>query len=151
VRDLPAIEATYTQLASILDLKLDAARQASDEPAVLRIERHVRINDAAYFILCWGQLESRLNDVCEQAVRRRRQSSDWEVRRAWDAHDPDRPRAKFEDRAALVLDREGPAYREMIKWYGERNRLAHGRSLATALDIPSIIAAFYRISAEMRT
>jgi hypothetical protein len=32
------------------------------------------------------------------------------------------------------------AYRETIKLYGQRNAIAHGKSLTTAIDVPAIIA-----------
>lgn len=105
MKDLPAIEATYTELATRLDRKLDAAREQGDGAAVAWAEKQQLINDSAYFILVWGQLEVRIDEVCEAAVRQRRDSDDWSLRRAWDAFDPDNLRVRFEDRVALVLDR----------------------------------------------
>jgi hypothetical protein len=153
MKDLQAIESVYTKLASELDRELDEARRNSDQSAVDRIQRQHLINDSAYFILVWGQLEAKINELCEKAIRKRLQSSDWHTRRAWDAHDPDNLRAKFEDRAALVLDRnnsKSDAYRKTIRYYGERNRIAHGKSLATGVDVPSVISEVYQIISEMR-
>lgn len=152
MNNLPAIEATYTQLATDLDLKLDTARQMGDRAALEWAEKQQIINDSAYFILVWGQLEAKINDVCERAIRQRRSSVNWETRRAWDAHDPDNMRAKFEDRAALVLDRfntKSDAYKRTIGYYGQRNQVAHGRSLATGIDVPFVISDVYQIIGEL--
>lgn len=152
MKDLPAIEATYTELATNLDLKLDAARKVGDRAVVEWAEKQQLVNDSAYFILVWGQLEAKINDVCEKAVRQRRSSVTWEARRAWDAHDPDNMRAKFEDRVALVLDRfntTSNAYKRTIRYYGQRNQVAHGKSLATGIDVPFIIAEAYQIISEL--
>ena len=154
MRELPAIEATYTELASELDRKMDEAIQRNDQRAIEWIGQQRQINDSAYFILAWGQLEAKINEACGEAVRQRTHHRDWNVRRAWDLHDPDDLRAKFEDRAALVLDRSNAAtdaYRRTIRYYGQRNRVAHGKSLATGIDVPTVIAEIYQISSEITT
>ena len=152
MRELPAIEAAYTELANDLDLKRDAARDRGDGPAIDWLDKRRAIDDSAYFILAWGQLEQAINLACEAAVRAHRSSVDWFERRAWDAHNPDDMRAKFEDRAALVLDRSNvrsDAYRRTIRYCGQRNRIAHGQTLATGIDVTSIISDLYRIGSEI--
>jgi hypothetical protein len=153
VRELPAITAVYSELASSLDAQLIQAERAADAALVGRIAHKQRINDSAYFILAWGQLEAEINRVAELAVRNRRSSIRWEDRRAWDAHDPESMRAKFEDRAALVLDRlnvDSDAYRRTIRYYGWRNGIAHGTQLATGIDVPVVISDLYQIAGELR-
>lgn len=152
MKDLPAIEATYTELATRLDRKLDAAREQGDGAAVAWAEKQQLINDSAYFILVWGQLEVRIDEVCEAAVRQRRDSDDWSLRRAWDAFDPDNLRVRFEDRSgprARPIQQESDAYERTLRYYRERNRVAHGRSLATAIDVPFIISDLYPIASEL--
>jgi hypothetical protein len=152
VRDLALIAAVYADIASDLDDRLERAQRVSDVPALARIAQRQQINDSAYFILAWGQLEAEINRIAEQAVRRRRTSIRWEERRAWDAHDPDAMRAKFEDRAALVLDRANitsTAYRRTIRYYGWRNGIAHGTHLATGIDVPAVINDLYQIASEL--
>lgn len=154
MRELPAIEATYTIIATDLDNKLDAARVANDLQAIDWVSKQQQINDSAYFILVWGQLESKINEICEAAIRNRLASSDWDRRRAWDGYDPDNLRIKFEDKAALVLDRTnaaGTGYRKTMHYYGQRNMVAHGTSLATAIDVPFVISEVYQIISELRS
>ncbi|HMK89386.1 MAG TPA: hypothetical protein VK446_07115 [Methylocystis sp.] len=153
MNELQAIESTYTQLATDLDRKLDDARQRGSQSAIDWAEKQQLINDSAYFILVWGQLEAKINGVCEKAIRKHRKSVSWRARRAWDAHDPDNIRAKFEDRAALVLDRfntQSDAYRKTIRYYNQRNQVAHGKSLATGINVPFVITEIYQIISELR-
>lgn len=152
MRSLAVIEALYLEFATELDARLDRANQSGDATAILRIEEKQRVNDSAYFILAWGQIEAEINRMAEQAVRRHRSSTVWTERRAWDAHDPDTMRARFEDRVALVLDRantESDAYRRTIRYYGWRNGIAHGTTLATGIDVAAIIGDFYQIDSEL--
>lgn len=150
MKDLPAIGAAYEEIAADLDRKLEIAREAANQQAIDWIEKQQIINDSAYFILAWGQLEAKLNDACEAAIRIRLSSADWEIRRAWDSHNPENMRAKLEDRVALVLDRTTDVYRKVIRYYGERNRVAHGTSLASGIDVPFIIGEFFQIVSELR-
>lgn len=154
MRELPAIEATYTEIANRFDKQLDDARERNDQQAIDWISRQQQINDSAYFILVWGQLEAKINEACETAIRNRLAGDQWEKRRAWDLHNPDDLRARFEDRAALVLDRRnerGNGYRTTMRYYGQRNMVAHGNSLATGIDVPFVISEIYQIVSEIRT
>lgn len=153
MKDLAAITAVYSEFATTLDTQAAQAREAKNAVLVDRITHKRRINDSAYFILIWGQLEAEINRVAELAVRNRRSSIRWEDRRAWDAYDPENMRAKFEDRAALVLDRlnvASDAYRRTIRYYGWRNGIAHGATLATGIDVPAIIGDLYQIAGELQ-
>ncbi|MBA3447011.1 MAG: hypothetical protein H0T56_05295 [Pseudaminobacter sp.] len=153
MKELPAIEKTYTLIATDLDRELDEARVQGNQQGIEWLENQRQINDSAYFILVWGQLEARINELCETAIRSRVDSTDWDRRRAWDAYNPDDLRIKFEDKAALVLDRTntaGTGYRKTMNFYGQRNRVAHGKSLATGIDVPFFISEVYQIISEMR-
>lgn len=104
------------------------------------------LNDQAYFLLCWGQLETEIDDKCRDAVRRRRGDPAWQVRRGWDLYNPDDPRLSglvFEDRVRLVLDEQagrGSPYALTLKHYGVRNQIAHGKLQATRISV----SAFFR-------
>lgn len=152
MKELAAIEKTCTQIADEFDRKLNSARQAGKKIEIDWLEHQILVNDLAYFILIWGQLEARINDHCTKAIRKRLNSSNWQSHRAWDAFDPDNLRARFEDRAALVLDRrniKSEACRRTIRYYGQRNRVAHGNSLAMGIDVQFIITDIYQIVSEL--
>ena len=85
-------------------------------------------------------------------IARRRAAPDWETRRGWDIHSEADLRLEFGDRVALVLDRldaNSTAFRDTMGLYGQRNRTAHGRSLETGIDVPTIIDTLYKISREL--
>ena len=154
MKELPLIEATYIKLANLLDAEFESARTQSDMSATTRIQRQQLVNDSAYFVLAWGQLEAKINDECAKAIARRKSSPSWDIRRAWDAHNENDLRLRFEDRLALLLDRTNvvsDAYRRTVKLYGQRNLVAHGKSLATGIDVPTIIGELYQIASELRT
>ena len=152
MKELPVIEATYMVLATILDDRLELAQNQGDASQMERITKQQRINDSAYFILAWGQLEAQINEECVKAIVRRKDNSNWEMRRAWDSFDEGRLRMRFEDRVALLLDRadsKSAAYRDTINLYGQRNQVAHGKSLATGIDVPAVISQLYQIASEL--
>ena len=63
MKDLPAIAALYTEVDNFLKgLRDPASRTPGDT-----IEQKLRINDQAYFVLAWGQLESAIDDACRRA------------------------------------------------------------------------------------
>lgn len=154
MKELPAIAAAYNQLAGILDAELQRAQQVSDLGTAERIANRQAINDSAYFLLVWGQFETKLNDTCVAAIAARERDAQWERRRAWDSlASREVRRIPLEERLALVLDRRGQRGRgfgRAIHFYGERNKIAHGRSLATGVDIPAVIDEIYQIASEMR-
>ena len=153
MKQLPEIEAAYTRVADQFDSWIDEAQRDGNSSAVEGLERKQRINDAAYLLLVWGQLEIRVNELCTSAIGRRLSDAKWETRRAWDAYNPDNLRFKFEDRLALVLDRSNSvndSYRSAIRLYQQRNLIAHGKSLASGVDVSQIIAEVYVIIGNMR-
>ena len=149
MRELPAILAAYERIATDLDVRLERDREARDDAGIERVEQQQRINDSAYFILAWGQLEAEINRAAIEAVRRRLSSVNWDERRAWDAHDPDKMRTKFEDRVALVLDRTSDIYKKTIRYYGWRNQIAHGTNLATGIDVARTVQDFFVIAGSI--
>jgi len=109
MRDLPHIEAVYLEIDAEFETRRATANSAGDAAAVQRIEAKQKINDQAYFVLCWGQLESEIDDTCRRAIRTKQSSGNWAIRRGWDIYDPDHERLsglKFENRTALVLDQK---------------------------------------------
>jgi len=90
MRDLPLIRAVYLEIDA--EFERQRASAVGDTAAVQRIEARQRINDQAYFVLCWGQLESEIDETCRRAIRNRRNSGNWAIRRGWDIYNPDEDR-----------------------------------------------------------
>ena len=155
MRDLPAIEALYLEIDNVFEAERSAAVAASDEPKAVRIEAKQKLNDQAYFIFSWGQLETAIDDACRSAIRTRRGSANRATRRAWELYDPDDKRLsglRFENRAALVLDKERGsdcAWKKVIRYYNMRNQIAHGTLLASRIDVTEVVQDFFLIQGEL--
>lgn len=151
MKHLARIEATWIKLDYALE------RESSDVTpgARSRILDQQIVNDQAYFILCWGQLEAEITSHCRDVVRKRRSHDDWQIRRAWDLYNPEEPRfsgLSFENRARLVLDGQagrGGAYALAIKHYGLRNQIAHGNLQATRIDVSAFVSDCYTIQSAL--
>ena len=152
MKKLPEILAAYRAL----DTLLESERSQSDANGAERARVFQVLNDQAYFLLCWGQLETEIDETCRRSIRARRSSGDWTVRRGWDLYNPDDRRLSglsFEDRTALVLDRAGARgrpYARAMLYYEIRNRVAHGKLEADRLDVIAIAQDFYAIQAALQ-
>ncbi|MFI5015624.1 MAG: hypothetical protein ACHQAY_25085 [Hyphomicrobiales bacterium] len=155
MKDLPAIEALYNELDGQLDLQRTQALAQSDVATVAKVETKQRINDQAYFLLGWGQLESVVDERCRDAIRRRMSDPDWTKRRAWDLYNPDDRRLSglsFENRAALVLDKNaggGSSWAKVMSYYQLRNQIAHGKLQPDRIEVPVVIKDFYVLQAAL--
>jgi hypothetical protein len=134
-----------------------AAIAASDSARAVQVEDKQTLNDQAYFILGWGQLETAVDAACRDAIRTRRGSANRADRRAWELYNPDDKRLSglsFENRAALVLDRDrGPdcAWKKVIRYYNMRNQIAHGTLKASRIDVTEVVKDFFLIQCELET
>jgi hypothetical protein len=155
MKSLQQIGALYEETDDGFDAERDGAIAVGDESATRRIEQKQLLNDQAYFVLCWGQLETEIDEACRALIRRRRANASWEMRRGFDFYEPDAKRLSglpFDRRVAMVLDRDsGPAepYANTMGYYEMRNKIAHGRLEATRIDVSAVIADFYIIQAAL--
>ena len=82
MNDLRAIAGSYERIEGFLkDLheRQDAAGEADERDCVAREQE---INDQAYFVLAWGQLETEIDEACRDAIRRGQSHDDWRASRA---------------------------------------------------------------------
>src|SRR5262245_33284744 len=108
MRSLAEIHALYGEINARLEAALSLALASGDLNLADRTLRKQVLNDQAYFVLSWGQIESEINDRCRDAIVTRQADPRWEMRRAWDIYNPSERRLSglaFQDRAALVTDR----------------------------------------------
>ncbi len=152
MKDLPAIAALYAEVDNFLDSLRDPASRSPGDT----IQQKLRINDQAYFVLAWGQLESAIDDACRRAIDKGRSHRDWRQRRSWSLYNPQDRRLsglRFEDRAALVLDpdTEGREYALAMQHYNIRNQIAHGTLLPQRIDVTAVIEQFFVIQAALTT
>lgn len=151
MRDLPAIAALYEEVDNFLELRRPIGGGAGDDGSD-NIDRRQRINDQAYFVLAWGQLEAEVLEVCRKTIRGVQSHQDRRARRAWMLYDPDDRRLwrlSFENRLALVLDRDAAEWKLAIQHYNLRNQIAHGRLRPKRIEVTSVIQDFYRIHSSL--
>lgn len=157
MRDLPAIEALYLEIDELLESQQRAAIADSNTALGAAVEAKQALNDQAYFILGWGQLEVAIDDACRNAIRRRRDSANRASRRAWEIFDPEDKRLsglRFENRVSLVLDKDaGPAcaWKKVINYYNTRNQIAHRTLKASNIDVTEVFKDFYIVQGELET
>jgi hypothetical protein len=154
VKDLSALAALHAELEVSLDDLRQIADEAGDQARVGRIEQKQKLNDQAYFVVCWGQFEAAVDDRCRAVIRGGRSHAEWRRRRIWQFYNPDDPRLsglKFEDRVALLLDRDagrGSAYARAVSYYALRNAIAHGRLRSDRIDVQRVVADLFIIQAD---
>ena len=155
MKSLQQIGALYEEIDADFDAELDDAVASRDEAAVQRIEQKQLLNDQAYFVLCWGQLETEIDDACRAAIRKRKASKGWEKRRGFDFYNPDDNRLSglpFDRRVAIVLDRDGgpgSPFAKVMSYYETRNKIAHGKLEAKRIDVSAVVADFYVIQGAL--
>jgi len=70
VSDLQAIATLYGQMDLHLRSLRDADDRAGEDPAPDPVDEEQRINDQAYFVLAWGQLEEDIEEACREDIDR---------------------------------------------------------------------------------
>jgi hypothetical protein len=155
MKNLPEIEAAYGRIDGDLEQQRDRAVASGSLSDVPRLEGRQRINDQAYFVLSWGQIESEIDERCRNSIRKRQSSVQWHVRRGWDLYNPNDRRLSglsFEDRARLVLDGmagKGSPWSLLMNYYQLRNQIADGTLVAHRIDVSAVAADFYVIQAAL--
>jgi hypothetical protein len=156
MKSLQQIGALYEEIDAGYDAGLDNAVATGDATAARRTEQKQLINDQAYFVLCWGQLETEIDEACRTAIRRRKSNASWEMRRGFDFYNPDDNRIgglPFDRRAAIVLNCNGgpgSAFAKVMFYYETRNRIAHGKLEARRIDVSEVVADFYIIQSALQ-
>ena len=87
--DLRAIADLYAEVDDFLEALRDKASADGATTLRERIEHKQRMNDQAYFVLAWGQLEADIVDACRTTIRHAQTHSSWRDRRAWTLYNPD--------------------------------------------------------------
>ena len=150
--DLQSIAAVYEQM----DLHLRNLRETEDrtgeDSALVPVDREQTINDQAYFVLAWGQLEADIEEACREAIREGQLHEDWRHRRAWSLYNPEDRRLSglsFENRLTLVLEKGSDDWKKTMELYNVRNQIAHGALLSARIDMERVIGDFFRIQSSL--
>ena len=149
---LRAIAGSYERIDGILEELRERHDAAGETDGRDRIAREQELNDQAYFVLAWGQLEANIDEACRKAIRHGQSHEDWRNSRAWSLYNPDDRRLSglsFENRLTLVLERGSDDWRRTMQFYNVRNRIAHGTLLSERIDVSDEIREFLRIQASL--
>jgi hypothetical protein len=155
MKSLQQIGALYDEIDRGFDAEFRDALNTGNTDAAQRIEQKQLLNDQAYFVLCWGQLETEIDDACRAAIRKRKASTSWEKRRGFDFYNPDDKRLSgltFDRRVPIVLDLDGgpgSPYAKVMSYYEMRNKVAHGKLEAKRIDVSAVVADFFVIQSAL--
>ena len=150
VSDLHHIDDLYLQV----DSYLESARILEDslDDSTSKIYRKQRINDQAYFVLAWGQLEAEIEKACRSVIRHGQSQYDWKTRRVWTLYNPEDRRLSglsFENRLTLVLEKGSENWKRTVQFYHIRNQIAHGKLLIYRIDVRAAIQDFFKIKSSL--
>jgi len=149
VSDLDAIAALFQQIDNSLEDLRERHEAAGETDERDRVARRQKLNEQAYFVLAWGQLEADIDDACRDAIRLGKSHADWRHRRAWSVYDEDNPRLSFRNRLTLVLDRNSDEWTRILELYQVRNQIAHGDLRHAGINLPTVIEDFHRIQSSL--
>ena len=130
----------------------DSRAAAGEDDERDRVARERELNDQAWFVLAWGQLETDIDEACRAAIRHAQSHEDWRYRRAWSLYNPNDRRLSglsFENRLALVLEKGSGEWKRTMQLYNVRNQIAHGNLLSERIDVSSEIQVFFRIQSSL--
>lgn len=87
-----------------------------------------QLNDQAYFIMLFAQLEDHINRLCLQLINRQKGLANWGTRRSWDIIDTNNfvERFPFMNKVALLTDKRTASYGNIKRLYQIRCNIAHG-------------------------
>ena len=150
--ELQAIAAVYERVDLHLRSVRDTEDGSGDEPDAGSADRERSINDQAYFVLAWGQLEADIEGACREAIRNGQSHEDWRYRRAWSLYNPDDRRLSglsFENRLTLVLEKGTGDWKRTMELYNVRNQIAHGALLSARIDMARVMEDFFHIQSSL--
>lgn len=154
MKNAPAILAAYNISDGHFEQLIEKANRSASPARAQKATEAQILNDQAYFILLWGQLESEIDDRCRAEISKRQQDASWSIRRAWDLYNPADRRLSglaFEERVALLTDKQGgrgSPWAKIMRYYAVRNKIAHGDLSASGIDITIIVHDFYSIASS---
>lgn len=130
---------------------LDALIGNDDAPEWGVVERQQKIHQRAYFVLLFSQLETEVNRLCGELIRRMQALPDSEIRRAWDildaGNDQDR---SFMNRVAFLTNKNGKVYRRVKELYLTRSKIVHGDLLAEPPELTRVATEMQDIASQLQ-
>ena len=108
------------------------------------------VNDQAYFVMIFAQLEDHVNVQCQRLVSQKQSLLGWKRRRLWDDIDiNDLDRMRFMRRVSLLTQRGHSDYNKINNLYRIRCEIAHGGTYAS-MNAAVEAAEMYNIARRLR-
>jgi len=146
MKDFKAIHEAYLAIDNCLAV-LESRESAAKGRR--RLQRMREINDQAYFVMLFAQLEERIKDQCERLIARKKGLAKWTSRRLWDAVDVDK--LSFKQLLALLAEKGGADFNKVSNYYLDRCKIAHGEVLSSwSVSIPSVVVEFQALAARLK-
>lgn len=150
MQQLPQIKAAYDWFFAQWQTQLVAANGIGDAIAIERLEEKRDTLERGVFVLMFGQFESAVNDIFDEARDSRINNPDWTQRRGWDAAALAGKKVPFDTKLSMVLDRRSPSFGKILATYGTRNHCAHGGTTNPVGSIDALVVDLYQWQGELR-
>jgi hypothetical protein len=131
---------------------LERETRARKPASIARWNKKRQLNDQAYFIMLFAQLEDKINRLCVSLITKKKGLAKWGMRRSWDVIEhADIDRFPFKKRVALLVEKGTTDYNDIKDYYDIRNDIAHGNVSAVGTIIITTVAAHIKeISSRLR-
>lgn len=152
VQKLPEIKAAYEKLDGLIQGEIADAVKAADTMRESKMVEFKTILDYAFFVLCFAQFERGVTIKFEEARDRRAGNPDWARRRGWDlSRYENAVRLPFEDRVAMVLDRNDSDFGRIVSHYATRNHVAHGGLSEPIAPLDQFISDLFTLFSKLKS
>ena len=105
------------------------------------------LNDQAYFLCMFSRLEEPVREHSTKLIQKQqRDIKAWRKRAAWDIL-PASPQDDFpfKKRLALLTEKGANDLSLIVRYYKERNSIAHGSLFTTPISMPTVILELKRL------
>ena len=150
MQQLPMIRAAYGWFFDHYQNEVSALAQKGDLAGIDRMEEKRDVLERGVFVLMFGQFETAVDDVFQNALNARVSNPDWTHRRGWDAHSSSGRKVSFDTKLSMVLDRQSPTFNRVMQTYAVRNHCAHGGTTSPLGSIDALENDLYQWQAELR-
>jgi hypothetical protein len=145
------ILATYYDIDTVYALRELKAAKAGHVKKEAGIKEVRKLNDQAYFMILFAQMEDIISKKAERLVRIKKNSlKNWGSRRSWDIINKDIVQVHFKSRLGLLLDIKGKEFLTISKYYKIRNDIAHKGTTTQSIFMPVVSADIEAITKMLK-
>lgn len=138
----------YTEIDDFFGAKEFNARRKDYNRKEESWRRKRFLNEHAYFLFLFTRIEDHIRDVSSRLIiDKQKPLTNWSVKRDWEIFpkEKDSQRLPFMDRVALITSKGGSDFNLVKSYYDLRNTIAHGGTISTPVNIPTVISDMERL------